>query len=152
LPAEPSRAQTIFKSYNALLLETAQALDEAHSIAVANENAGIPKPSSLKALTQVEGVEFALSTPENAPATLDAIGLENPEELKAWARQTQERFRALGEKLHAGPLEQIEGLGPQRHVTLAVAKESILCIGWNANLEADDIRDRMKKVVALWGS
>ena len=27
LPAEPSRAQTIFKSYNALLLETAQAVD-----------------------------------------------------------------------------------------------------------------------------
>ena len=29
LPAEPSRARTIFKSYNALLLETAQAFDEA---------------------------------------------------------------------------------------------------------------------------
>ena len=153
LPAEPSRAQTIFKSYNALLLETAQALDEAHSIAAANDSAGVTQPSKLRALSQVEGVEFALATPDQPGSTeFEAIGLDNAGRLNEWARQTQERFRALSEKLHAGPLEQIEGMGPQRHVTLAAAKESILCIGWNSTLEAEDVRERMKKVVTLWGS
>src|SRR6516162_10171529 len=36
LPADPTRARTIFKSYNGLLLETAQALDEQRGAVAAN--------------------------------------------------------------------------------------------------------------------
>lgn len=152
LPAEPSRAQTIFKSYHALLLETAQALDEAQNDSIANDGDPGQKPSGLKALSTVEGVEFALAANGSGTDKFDAIGLENAERLNAWTRQTEERFRALGEQIQAGPLEQIEGLGPQRHVTLATVKDSTLCIGWSAMLTHEDIRERMKKVVILWGS
>lgn len=152
LPAEPSRAQTIFKSYNALLLESAQALDEAHGAALANDGSPGQKPSGLKALSAVEGVEFALAARNGGKEQFDAIGLENAERLNAWTRQTEERFRVLGEQIQAGPLEQIEGLGPQRHVTLATVNDSTLCIGWNAMLTHEGIRERMKKVVILWGS
>lgn len=155
LPAEPSRAQTIFKSYNALLLETAQAFDEARNeaaAAVVTGGAGATSRAGLKSLSQVEGVEFALAAHAGEHTRFEALGLENPERLNAWSRKTQERFHALGEKLQAGTLEQIEGLGPQRHVALATANESTLCIGWNAMLAPEEVRERMKKVVALWAS
>jgi len=32
--------------------------------------------------------------------------------MTAWAQQSRERFRALGERLQAGPLEQLVGSGP----------------------------------------
>lgn len=151
LPAEPSRAQTIFKSYNALLLESAQALDEAHG-ADAGDGAAGQRLTGLKALSSVEGVEFALATHGGGPERFEAIGLENSERLNAWTRQTEERFRVLGEQIQAGPLEQVEGLGPQRHVALATVKDATLCIGWNAMLAPEDVRERMKKVVTLWVS
>src|SRR5437660_2112125 len=58
LPPEPSRARTILKSYNGLLLESAQALDEARGEAAA-EGTAVPT-SPLAHLSQVEGVEFVL--------------------------------------------------------------------------------------------
>src|SRR5947207_1121111 len=59
LPPDASRPRTISKSYNALLLETAQALDESRSPAPSQ---GETKPASspLAELSQVEGVEFIL--------------------------------------------------------------------------------------------
>ena len=150
LPAEPARARTIFKSYNALLLETAQALDEAvHAV---DTHAPRAAASGLAAATQVDGVEFVLTTRSGEKIELEARGLENPEPLAAWTRQSLERFRALGDRLQTGPLEQIEALGPHRHVTLAQPSDTALCVGWRPTLSADEIRGQMKKVVTLWAS
>src|ERR1039457_3969526 len=57
LAAEASRPRTIFKSYNALLLESAQAMDESLGGTTAE---GEPQPvsSSMAVLSQFEGVEF----------------------------------------------------------------------------------------------
>src|SRR5437016_5198579 len=65
LPAEPDRPRTIFKSYNGLLLESAQALDESRHTeppppGPAGETPGA-HVSKLGALVQVEGIEFVLS-------------------------------------------------------------------------------------------
>ena len=60
LPAEPSRPRTIFKSYNALLLESAQALDESRG-GVTAEGAPQAAASPLAQLSQLEGVEFVLA-------------------------------------------------------------------------------------------
>ena len=81
-----------------------------------------------------------------------ARGLENPERMAAWARQNLERFRLLGDRLSAGPLEQIEGFGPQRHVTLACQDETEFCVGWQHSLTPDQVREMMKKLLALWAS
>ena len=77
---------------------------------------------------------------------------ENPEHMATWARQGLERFRALGDRWHAGPLEQIECLGPQRHVALASQAETEFCVGWKHSMSAGQIREMMKKVLALWAS
>ena len=155
LSADPDRPRTIFKSYNALLLESAQAIDELRGgvhVADASVGAVEPPPSVLASLTQVDGVEFALAVRagEKDKTHFEARGLENPEPLARWSRQSVEAFRALGEELRAGPLEQIECLGPQRHVALASAHKDTLCIGWRPSMAAEEIRERMRKVLALW--
>jgi len=151
LPAEASRPRTIFKSYNALLLESAQAIDELMG-GVTAEGAPLPAASPLAALSEVEGVEFALAMKSGQAGYQVARGLENPERMAAWARQNLERFRQLGDHLSAGPLEQIEGFGLQRHVALACQNETEFCVGWQHSLAPDQVRDRMKKLLALWAS
>jgi CheY-like chemotaxis protein len=151
LPVEPSRPRTIFKSYNALLLESAQAMDEARGGVTAD---GTPQTaaSPLAQVSQVEGVEFVLAMKPGQGGGPVARGLENPERMVAWARQNLERFRALGDRLGAGPLEQIEGFGPQRHVALASQADTEFCVGWKPSMAPDQVRDMMKKVLALWAS
>jgi CheY-like chemotaxis protein len=152
LPPEADRPRTITKSYNGLLLETAQALDEA-SAGVAAANGQGMTPSALAQVSQIEGVEFVLVTKaDEEDAKPEARGLENPERAAAWARQTMENFRAIGERLRAGPLEQLEGMGPQRHVALARQGDTDFCVGWKLAMNAGQIQDTMKKVLALWAS
>jgi CheY-like chemotaxis protein len=151
LPAEPSRSRTIFKSYNALLLESAQALDEARGGATA-EGAPSPVPSPLAQVSQLEGVEFVLTMKAGQKGHEVARGLEEPERVASWARQNLDRFRQLGEHLGAGPLERMEGFGPQRHVALACHNETEFCVGWQNSLGPDQVREMMKKFLALWAS
>jgi CheY-like chemotaxis protein len=150
LPAEPDRTRTIFKSYNGLLLETAQALDE--STAAQTENPSNAAASSLAQLSQVDGVEFVLAMRPGEEKPEVARGLENPERMTAWSRQSLDRFRELGEALHAGPLQQIEAYGPQRHVSLATQGETEFCMGWKPSMSSDQVREMTKKVLALWAS
>ena len=151
LPADPTRPRTIFKSYNAMLLESAQALDESHA-GVTADSAAQPPASPLAKLSQLEGVEFVLAMNVGDDRHQVARGLENPERMAAWARHTMERFRLLGDHLGAGPLGQIEAFGPQRHVALACQAETEFCVGWKHSLTSDEVRDMMKKLLALWAS
>jgi len=150
LVADPSRPRKIFKSYNALLLETAQALDESQNAVTADGQPAAPN-TPLAQLSQVEGVEFVLAMKPGDNGQV-ARGLENPEHMATWARQSLGRFRALGESWHAGPLEQIECLGPQRNVALASQAETEFCVGWKPTMSSGEIRQTMKKVLALWAS
>ena len=151
LPPEPNRPRTIAKSYNALLLETAQALDESRSSSTADGSLK-PESSPLAELSQVEGVEFILAMKPGEANQREARGLENPERMAAWAKQSLEGFRALGERLQAGPFEQIEGLGLQRHVALAQQRDTELCVGWRHSMTVQQVREMMKKVLSLWAS
>jgi CheY-like chemotaxis protein len=154
LPEEPGRTRTIFKSYNALLLESAQALDELRSASTTGnqKKSTLAAPSSLNELLQVEGVEFALSVRTDASGAVEARGLDHTDHLVSWTRQTTERFRVLADQLQAGSLEQVIGLGPQRHVALSGRNNAELCVGWVHSLSVEEVRDRMKKALALWGS
>ena len=151
LPPEPSRPRSITKSYNALLLETAQALDESRGPDT-SEGEAKPTSSPLAELSQVEGVEFILAMKPGEANVTEARGLENPERMTAWAQQSRERFRALGERLQAGPLEQVVGLGPQRHICLARQGDTEFCVGWRPSMTAQQVGEMMKKVLELWAS
>src|SRR5438552_4534593 len=77
LPAEPSRPRTITKSYNALLLESAQAMDEA-SGGVTAEGQPLAAAAPLAQLSQVEGAQFVLAMKAGEDHHQIARGLENP--------------------------------------------------------------------------
>ena len=77
LPAEPSRPRTIFKSYNALLLESAQALDESRG-GVTRRRRAAPAASPLAQVSQVEGVEFVLAMKAGEGGHQVARGLGEP--------------------------------------------------------------------------
>ncbi len=156
LPAEPERPRTIFKSANALLLEIAQALDESiGGKAVPTNQASPAEALSLPRATQlaqVPDVEFSLILSADAKASFDSYGLEDPGPKAAWARQTLEAFRTLGDRLTAGPLTQMTGLGPQRHLALIPFGSDQLVVGWDSKLSPDEVDENMKKVAALWTS
>ncbi len=151
LPAEPGRPRAIFKSYNGLLLESAQALDESRSETTADGQPKAPH-SPLADVARIEGVEFALAMKTGEGGGQESRGLENPERMASWARKSLARFRTLGERLQAGPLEEIEALGPQRNVALAPQGDIEGCVGWQPSTNAGQMRELMRKVLALWVS
>jgi CheY-like chemotaxis protein len=160
LPAEPSRPRRIFTSYQGLLLESAQALDEAQAggaslPAVSGEGpeaGAVPVPESrLAALTRLSGVEFAVHVPLGEKP-FEARGVENPETMAGLVRQATQRLRVLGESLGAGPLGQVECLGAVNHLAIASRSTGDLCIGFSNSMSADFIRETMPKILERWDS
>jgi CheY-like chemotaxis protein len=148
LPAEPTRERRITKSYNGLLLESAQALDESLSLAATNSGAAVL--SLLSKASDVDGIEFLLT---NHPGeTPQSRGLENPERMSQWSHETLARFHEVGDRLNAGPIEIIETKGPQRLVTLTQQGEREFCLGWKHSLDPAEVREQTKKVMAIWAS
>lgn len=150
--AEPEHPRVIEQSYNGLLLETAQAHDERQGDVSGDSGLSVAATSKLSALAQVEGVDFVLTSQPGGKGHVESRGLENPERLAAWTSQSLSRLRQLGEKLQAGPLEQVVGLGPQRSVAMAQRHGTTFCVGWHHDLDSEQIRERMKRVLALWAS
>ena len=157
LPADPERPRTIFNSYQGLLLESAQALDEAQAQVPEGESAPSPEAapapaaeSPLAALARFNGVEFVMTV--RAGGKFDSWSAENPEQISLWVRQTMQRFRALGDGLQAGQLSQLEGLGPQCHVALVSKADNDLCVGFHRSLSQDLVRETMSKIATKWAS
>jgi hypothetical protein len=67
-------------------------------------------------------------------------------------RETIARFTGLGERLQAGPLEQIEALGPQRNVTITEHGDTRFCFGWKYMMSLEQIRELTRKAVLAWAS
>lgn len=151
LAAEPGRPRVILKSYNTLLLESAQALDEERNGQADNHSVAAVE-AQLAKLSQIEGIEFVLALHPGPEGARAARGLENPEPVAAWTRDSLARFRQLGERLNAGAIEEVEAMGAQRNVALACQGDTELCVGWQLTIGKDAIQEKMKRVLALWVS
>jgi DNA-binding response OmpR family regulator len=139
LPAEENHQRAIFTSYESLLLDSAQTLDESTSGAPAEGMLDAPGASpALQPLAGVRGVETLLLTSE--PGKFEAWGIENPDEFSVWSREVLSEFQALGEKLQAGPLRAVEGVGPVRGVILLAQNGRHLMAGVDRKLNARRIR------------
>ncbi|MEY4388248.1 MAG: hypothetical protein RLY20_3531 [Verrucomicrobiota bacterium] len=152
LTAEPDHPRIIQVSYNALLLDTAQAIDEARS---GTQMEGMPAGEGrqkIDPISSIEGLEFLLVLKSGVNKPAEVRGLENPEGATAWTRKTLERFRHIGDSLHIGQPETIIGLGMLNHLCLTQQAGNEFCIGWNKNKDAADIRKATKKAAALWAS
>ena len=152
LAAEPSRPRTIFKSYNGccwklrrhsmnpVTTSPAMAPDRRRCLFAA----GSALPSGRSRICVGDEARRSRTAASAEPGKSRAHG--------DWTRASLERFRALGDRLQAGQLEQIEGLGPQRNVALAQQGETEFCVGLTNTMNPEQIRDTLKKVLALWAS
>jgi CheY-like chemotaxis protein len=163
LPPDPTRVRTIFTSYQGLLLNTAQAIDEAasqeHPAAPSGSVAGATTPAPadglaplLAEVSQMEGVEFVLALGTEKSASKNFWGLENPKPVAEFTRQALENFRSLGERLQVGELQHILGTGPQRKVAVGPCGKSELCIGFPPALSVEQVRDSFKNILTKWAS
>jgi len=151
LPADPAHPRTITNSYQGLLLDSAQALDEWQGQQAGGEAKAAA--SVLSRLTRFEGVEFLLAAPLDEKAPVDSWGVENPPQLAAWARSTFRRLADLGEKLAGGDLVQMTGYGLQRHWAMARDEhKGLLCVGFRRTLPMDKVDQTMKHVFTKWVS
>ena len=155
--AQPKRPRTIMTSYQGLLLETVQALDEAQSQQDSAGRADAEGPpteraSGLAGLSRFKGVEFGLSVPHDEKQKPESRGIEDSGRLAKWTRTTMRQFRSLGETLNTGQLDHIEGVGLQNHVGLVPHLSRDFLIGFNRGFAKDQVRDTLKNIVAHWAS
>jgi CheY-like chemotaxis protein len=155
LPEEPSRPRGIFTSYQGLLLETAQALDESEGkVAMEKDDSAETRTvkTGMDEIGHFHGVEFAMQVQEEAQPASISWGAENPEQIADWTRLAVERLRDIGEALNAGTFNRADASGPLRHVSLVGRSDASLCVGFNRSLSQDRIRETMKKIIAQWAS
>ena len=151
LPAEPEHVRTIFTSAQGLLLDTAQAMDEAGAVeadASASPEETLPR---LARLGHTKGVEYLVSQEQGGQP--EHWVCENTDEVLAFAQRVLEEFKNVGAVLRAGAPAQIEGFGPQQHVVVAVTPErATLVAGLHRALSQDQVHVAMKQVLTKWAS
>jgi len=153
LPAELNRERTVTKSLNALLLESAQNIDE-------TANPGT-EPESLESdlhrktmwkLAQLtrEGAEFVVAMPLEGGEP-EALGTQNVEALAKWTKCAADTARKLGERLEAGPLSHVAAQSTERHSIMLVRGDRAFLVGWPAEA-VENMVDKSRKLVASWES
>jgi CheY-like chemotaxis protein len=147
LPNDTPRPRTIFSSYENLLMETAHSLDEAEA-----EEASAVEANSLAIFSRYKGVQFVVAVEGADKTKFEHWAVENPEQMAAWVHQTTRALRTLGDRLEAGHLEQVEALGPQRHVAILTSDEQDLGVGFTRSASLPHIQETMKQIEAKWAS
>ncbi|HEX8296328.1 MAG TPA: response regulator, partial [Chthoniobacteraceae bacterium] len=146
LPSDVPRPRTIYSSYESLLMETAQTLDE-RTADVATEEA-----TGLAAYSRYKGVQFVVAVETADRTKFEHWGADNAEQIAAWIHSTNHALRGLGDKLQAGELEQIEGMGLQRHIASICGDEEDLGVGYTRSASIDVIRETLKQIELKWAS
>lgn len=154
LPAESKHPRKIETSYQALLLDSAQTIDEAHAqptTAPSTEGGGPAEPpSKLSELGRLPGVQFVMVLEEKTG--FRQWGLENPEAPAAWIKGSLDSFQKLGDKMQFGNLQGMQILSPQARIHVQQVADGILVLGLKNSLERDQITQTIKRALERWAS
>ena len=154
LPPEPDRERTIHTPVNALLLESAQSMDEiAHpSLEPESVESNLHRKTMWK-LAQLtrEGAEFVIAMPLTGNGEPEALGTQNVGALAQWTQHVAEIARRLGERLEAGPLSHIASQSLDRQTIMLVRGDRVFLVGWPAD-SAENLPEKSRKLVASWES
>lgn len=152
LPGDETRPRGIFSSYQALLLEIAQAFDEAGGLPANGDTVHTSKDnaSPLMPLTRFDGVQFILSVGPRPSCETKSWGLEHPDHVSDWMQEALKSFAQLGDALQAGPLQQVTGMGNSSHIALAETVKGDFCVGFRSNLRSDEVRETMRNILGKW--
>jgi hypothetical protein len=153
LPAEPDRARRIEHSWQGLLLNTAQEIDESRTLAAKAAAEDEFDTALWHALSTAEGVEFVMSgrKPLEIPGRGPAARARDPEAkgedaVLVWAQKTWTAIEQIGQKAGLGPLCHVEGLGHQRHVGISAVDDTLVCMGFNRRLSPGEVRAMTRKI------
>ena len=153
LPGDKNRERTIYHSYESLLLDSAQTLDESNAAAGGGGGDGMleaPHMSrALQPLATVRGVEALLLL--TGPGKSDQWGVENPEEFAGWTHRVLHEFQQIGKILNTGPLRSIEAVGTVRSVVLLSHNGQELMAGVDRKMNARHLRAAGKELATHFG-
>lgn len=152
LPPEPAHPRNIMASYQALIMETAQAIDEAK--AGQSEVEGAPAQGGNTLFTSLPrnpGIEFMLAVTGQGK-DVESWGLENPDRVKDWLTTTLKAAEAIGSEWQFGDVRRIEGTGLQRHVAAQPSAKGALCVGFHRSFPRSKIQDTMNQLISSWDS
>ena len=158
LPADPARERRINNSYQGLLLDSVQAMDESNTAAAGTgasspDQAPAAHPSGLAALGRFEGVSFVLSIPSDEKEEASSWSLENPKEVAVWARDAHRRLAKIGETLHAGELTGATGFGLVENWALKPHEQKgLLFVGFRPVLDAEQVEQTINHIFDKWAS
>jgi CheY-like chemotaxis protein len=157
LPPEPGRERTITKPLNALLLETAQVLDESAAppepgSSHAAEEAGHRKTVlRLAALTR-EGADFVVALPPGKEPQAEGCGTDTAEQLGRWMREAGDAWHRLAQQLEAGPFSRLEARSLDHRLVLLPHEKQSYLVAWPLDADPAKLHERTKKLVATWES
>ncbi len=157
MPPEPNRERTIFKPFNALLLETAQVLDE--SVAPApetkEESEGADHRNTVWRLASITraGADYVVSMKNESGDKPEGWGTESTDELAEWIRQAVEGAAQISQRLQTGPLCHAEGGSATHRFILMPHEQRVFLVGWPAaTARHTNLVDATKQLVASWES
>ena len=154
-PMDAERPRRIHTSYQGLLLDTAQALDEAQA---GNEEQVDPDNITdtqffrQGSLGRIQGVEFALKIPAEITEPITKWGIEEPEPIVAWVRSVASRFQSLDPGFEVGVIDTIEARGPQRILHATVDGPTTIVVGLLPTVSKEQVEESTKKVLERWAS
>ncbi|MGA2852765.1 MAG: response regulator [Verrucomicrobiota bacterium] len=155
LPAEPNRERTILKPVNALLLESAQAIDEKDADAGASdENSQSHRRTVWKlSLLARAGAEFVVVVPPEGHGAHEAMGTEDQTagQYANWTRHATEIIKRLGDAVDGGPLLHLDANNMERRLFLIPWENKNFLVGWSPE-PSDGLLEKTKKLVASWDS
>lgn len=153
-PAEPDRPRAILDSYQGLLLESAQANDEAQARRPETEEAGDTAAQAAQArqLCRFPGVEFGLVVASGSTQPADLWAIESAQPAAQWLAQTLSEFQALGEEMRVGELRHLEGLTMQHRIWLARGSRHDFAAAFDKRLPPDPQRETLKRIMTQWDS
>lgn len=146
MPYGLPRPRTIHMDYESLLMETAQSLDEAATSEVEN----LTSEALLGSFSRFTGVQYAIAVESADRKNYEHWGCDDAGSLAGWIHEISKGFRDLGKKLQAGELEAMYALGQQRHLSILVADEESLGVGFTRALGLNQLRETLKQIEAKW--
>jgi CheY-like chemotaxis protein len=156
LPADPNRERTIWKPVNALLLESAQNIDESapgtEDAESAEQQAHRRTVWKLSLLTRA-GAEFVVAVPPEGQGVHEGLGLQTQaaEQYANWTRKAMQIMKRLGESVDAGPLLHLAANNVERQVLLLPRENKAFLVGWSPEGNGEAL-DKSKKLIAQWDS
>jgi CheY-like chemotaxis protein len=157
LPAENDHPRKIQTSYQGLLLDSAQSMDEAQaqpaSIDSPEAGATTEPPSKLSTIARLPGVQFVLvMNLQDEKSELRHWGLENPDQLARWIRETHSAFQKVGDNFQFGGLQSVHAASPHLRLHIQPVDGNFLVLGLKGTLEREEITNIIKRALERWAS